>query len=43
MAYMRDNGTVVSLTGAGVLVAGFGAYLLWTRRRAGKPAINRLS
>jgi len=36
MAYMRERGTVVSLVGVGVLVAGFGAYLLWTKGRAGK-------
>jgi membrane protein YqaA with SNARE-associated domain len=36
VAYMREHGTVVSLAGVGVLVAGFGAYLLWTRRRAGQ-------
>src|SRR4029077_17674188 len=36
MAYMRDNGTVVSLTALGALAAGFAVYLLWTNRRAGK-------
>jgi membrane protein YqaA with SNARE-associated domain len=36
MTYLRDNGTVVSLIALGTLAAGFGAYLLWTRRRAGK-------
>jgi membrane protein YqaA with SNARE-associated domain len=35
MAYMRDNGTRVSLEALGVLVLGFGVYLLWSRRRAG--------
>jgi membrane protein YqaA with SNARE-associated domain len=34
--YLREHGTSVSLVGAGVLVAGFGAYLLWTKGRAGK-------
>ena len=33
MAYMRENGTVVSLAVVGVLAAGFGAFLLWSRRR----------
>jgi membrane protein YqaA with SNARE-associated domain len=33
MAYMRDNGTRVSLEALGVLVLGFGIYLLWSRRR----------
>jgi len=36
VAYMREHGTVVSLVGVGVLVAGFGAYLLWTKGRAGQ-------
>jgi membrane protein YqaA with SNARE-associated domain len=34
MAYMRENGTAVSLAAVGVLGAGFAAYLLWTRARA---------
>ncbi len=36
VAYMREHGTVVSLVGAAVLMAGFGAYLLRTRERTGK-------
>jgi len=35
-AYMREHGTSVSLGAVGVLVGGFGAYLLWTKARAGK-------
>jgi membrane protein YqaA with SNARE-associated domain len=35
MKYMSENGTVVSLAAVGGLAAGFGAYLLWTRRRVG--------
>jgi membrane protein YqaA with SNARE-associated domain len=34
MAYMRENGTAVSLEAVGVLALGFGAYLLWSRARA---------
>jgi membrane protein YqaA with SNARE-associated domain len=34
MAYMRENGTVVSLEAVGVLGVGFVAYLLWNRMRA---------
>src|SRR3954468_6249993 len=33
MAYMSENGTRVSLEALGVLVLGFGVYLLWSRRR----------
>jgi membrane protein YqaA with SNARE-associated domain len=36
MAYMRENGTVVSLVAVGVVGAGFGAYLFWNKARAGK-------
>lgn len=36
MAYMRANGTVVSLAVVGALAAGFVAYLLWTKARAEK-------
>jgi membrane protein YqaA with SNARE-associated domain len=36
MAYMRENGTVVSLVAVGVVAAGFGAYLYWNKARAGK-------
>jgi len=35
MAYMRDNGTAVSLEALGVLILGFAAYLAWTKARAG--------
>jgi membrane protein YqaA with SNARE-associated domain len=34
MAYLRGNGTAVSLEAAGALALGFGAYLLWSRARA---------
>jgi membrane protein DedA with SNARE-associated domain len=33
MAYMRERGTVVSIAAVAVLAAGFGAYLLWSRRK----------
>ena len=36
MAYMRENGTAVSLEAVGVLALGFGAYLLWSKARAAK-------
>lgn len=36
MAYMREHGTAVSLEALGVLVIGFGGYLLWSNARAGK-------
>jgi membrane protein YqaA with SNARE-associated domain len=36
MAYMHDNGTAVSLGVLGVLVAGFGIYVVWSKARAGK-------
>jgi membrane protein YqaA with SNARE-associated domain len=32
-AYMREQGTVVSLAVVAVLAAGFAGYLLWSRRR----------
>ena len=35
MAFMRENGTAVSLVVVGVLAAGFAAYLLWSKARAG--------
>lgn len=35
MAYLRENGTGVSLAAVGVLALGFGAYLLWSKARAG--------
>src|SRR3954452_24592377 len=35
MAYLRENGTAVSLEAVGVLALGFGAYLLWSKARAG--------
>jgi len=31
--YMRENGTVVSIAAAAVLAAGFGAFMLWSKRR----------
>src|SRR5580704_7041173 len=34
MAYVRENGTAVSLAAVGVLALGFGAYLLWSKARA---------
>jgi hypothetical protein len=36
MAYMRENGAVVSLVAVGVVAAGFGAYLWWSKAHAGK-------
>jgi membrane protein YqaA with SNARE-associated domain len=36
MAYMRERGAVVSIAAVAVLTAGFGAYLLWNRRKTGK-------
>ncbi len=36
MAYMRENGTAVSLAAVGALALGFGAYLLVSKARAGK-------
>jgi membrane protein YqaA with SNARE-associated domain len=32
-AYMRENGTAVSIAIVALLVVGFGAFLLWRRRR----------
>jgi hypothetical protein len=43
MAYMRENGTVVSLAAVGALAAGFGAYLLWRNGPGREGPINRLS
>ena len=37
MAYMAANGTTVSLAAVGILAAGFAAYLLWRKARAGRP------
>ena len=31
--YMRENGTVVSMAAVAVLAAGFGAFLLWGKRK----------
>ncbi len=36
MAYMSEHGTQVSLGALGVLALGFGAYLLWSKARAGR-------
>ena len=36
MTYMKEHGTAVSLAAVGILAAGFGAYLLFTKARAGK-------
>jgi membrane protein YqaA with SNARE-associated domain len=33
LAYIHQNGTKVSLAAVGVLVAGFAAYLVWTKAR----------
>jgi len=35
MGYVREHGAAVSLTAVGVLAAGFGAWLLWRKARAG--------
>ena len=35
MAYVRENGAVVSLEAVGALAIGFAAYLLWRKARAG--------
>src|SRR4051794_7337667 len=35
MDYMSEHGTTVSLVVVGVLVAGFAAYLLWSKARTG--------
>ena len=37
MAYMRDNGTTVSLVVVGVIVAGFVAYLVLGKKRGASP------
>jgi membrane protein YqaA with SNARE-associated domain len=36
MAYMRENGTIVSLAAVGVVATGFAAYLFWSKVRGGK-------
>jgi membrane protein YqaA with SNARE-associated domain len=36
MSYMRQHGTTVSLEALGVLIVGFGIYLLWSKARAGR-------
>lgn len=36
MAYVQAHGASVSLAAAGVVVAGFAAYLLWHKARAGR-------
>jgi membrane protein YqaA with SNARE-associated domain len=33
-AYMRENGTTVSIAAAALLAVGFGIFMLWRRRRA---------
>jgi len=38
MAYMRENGTIVSLVLVAVIAAGFGGYMWWSRARAGTRA-----
>ena len=38
--YMREHGTVVSIAAVAVLAAGFGAFLLWSRRR--RPQADRM-
>jgi membrane protein YqaA with SNARE-associated domain len=42
MAYMRENGTSVSLVAVGVVAAGFGAYLYWNKARAGTAGEKRV-
>jgi membrane protein YqaA with SNARE-associated domain len=41
-AYMRENGTVVSIAAAAVLAAGFGIFMLWRRRGQGRPNADRM-
>jgi membrane protein YqaA with SNARE-associated domain len=36
MVYMRNNGTAASLGAVGALALGFGAYLIWSKLRAGR-------
>jgi membrane protein YqaA with SNARE-associated domain len=36
MTYLAEHGVAVSLAAAGVIIAGFGAYLAWTKARAAK-------
>ncbi|MCC7416684.1 MAG: DedA family protein [Acidobacteria bacterium] len=36
MAYLRENGTLVSLVAAGVLLAGFALYVIWGRAQRSK-------
>lgn len=33
MAYIRENGTFVSLVAVGILLAGFAAYVVWSKRK----------
>jgi len=35
-AYVRENGSVVSLAAVAAVAAGFGAYVVWAKGRAGK-------
>jgi membrane protein YqaA with SNARE-associated domain len=41
-AYMRENGTVVSIGAAAVLAAGFGIFMLWRRRGQRRPKADRM-
>lgn len=42
-AYLRENGTSVSIAAAAVLVAGFVIFMLWGRRGQGRPKADRMS
>jgi membrane protein YqaA with SNARE-associated domain len=41
-AYMRENGTLVSIAAAAILAAGFGIFMLWRRRGPGRPNADRM-
>ena len=41
-AYMRENGTSVSIVAVAVLAAGFGIFMLWRRLNNGEPKADRI-
>jgi membrane protein YqaA with SNARE-associated domain len=41
-AYMRENGTGVSIAAAALLAAGFGIFMLWRRRGRRQPKADRI-